>query len=361
MKKIALILLAFFVVNTTIAQEKGIKFETGTLAQAMKKVKSNKKGPQMIFLDCYTSWCGPCKMMARDVFTLPEVGEYFNSTFVNIKIDMEKGEGPELAKKYKVTGYPTFLILDGDGKEIARVVGGNYPKPFIKSVQYAIDPTKQPAYLKAQYEEKKTLETGLSYLEVIKKGTKEYNDLLTDIYFSIPDKDKFTPELIDMAFQSFKGVREPILIDLCMKKYVADKYLGSNIVTKRLKDYFALRLGGYCTEIKKSLSRDELMYASMVLGVLAPDPKDLSAHVGNLALLVEAKDKNGIIKYFRGPMGLVPNENKLIIDRVMASIAADPESTKEQKEAVKEYFRLGASTTKSLLESINKRYEEIKL
>lgn len=361
MKKIVFILLTLFVVGATTAQDKGVKFETGTLAQALKKAKNNKKGPKMVFLDCYTSWCGPCKMMAKDVFTLPEVGDYFNSTFVNIKLDMEKGEGPELAKKYKVTGYPTFLILDGDGKEIARVVGGNYPEPFMKSVRYALDPTKQPAYLKAKYEENKTLESGLNYLETMKPNSKEYPELLTDIYFSIPDKEKFSPKMIQLAFQSFKGLNEPILADLCMKKHLADRYLGSNIMTRKLKDYFTMRLTGYCTSVKKPFTREEIINASMILGVLAPDSKDLSAHVGNLALLVEANNRDAIIKYFRGPLGVVASENRLIIDRVMASIAADPESTKEQKAAVKEYFRLSASTTKTLLESINKRYEEIKL
>ena len=68
----------------------GIYWEKGTLMQALEKAK--KEGDKMVFLDCYASWCGPCKYMAGTVFTTKEAGDYFNKKFVNIKIDMEKGE-----------------------------------------------------------------------------------------------------------------------------------------------------------------------------------------------------------------------------------------------------------------------------
>ena len=48
----------------------------------------------MIFLDAYASWCGPCKMLQKNVFTKKAVGDFYNSKFINVKMDMEKGEGP---------------------------------------------------------------------------------------------------------------------------------------------------------------------------------------------------------------------------------------------------------------------------
>ena len=92
----------------------------------------------MIFMDCYTSWCGPCKGLAQNVFPQPKVGEFLNSNLVCCKYDMEKGEGIEIAKKYKVRAYPTFLILDGDGNELGRVVGGGKLEIFIEKVEKAI-------------------------------------------------------------------------------------------------------------------------------------------------------------------------------------------------------------------------------
>ena len=77
----------------------GISFQEMSWTDALAKANKNER---LIFVDCYTSWCGPCKKMAKDVFTNAEVGDYFNAHFLNLKIDMEKGEGPALAKKYQV-------------------------------------------------------------------------------------------------------------------------------------------------------------------------------------------------------------------------------------------------------------------
>lgn len=96
-----------------------------------KATKENK----MIFLDCYTSWCGPCKAMAANVFPAKEVGDYMNPRFVSIKIDMEKGEGPELNRKFQVSAYPTMIIFNSRGEEIGRIVGGGGAAQFIERVK----------------------------------------------------------------------------------------------------------------------------------------------------------------------------------------------------------------------------------
>ena len=62
-------------------------------------------------------------MLARDVFPRPEVGKVFNARFVNLKLDMEKGEGPEVAKRYSISAYPTLLVLNPDGTVAGKVVG----------------------------------------------------------------------------------------------------------------------------------------------------------------------------------------------------------------------------------------------
>lgn len=75
----------------------GLNFLHGlTWAEAVTKAKSENK---LIFIDFYTQWCGPCMNMAQTVFSLPEVGYYYNNTFINLKIDAEDGEGITLAKK----------------------------------------------------------------------------------------------------------------------------------------------------------------------------------------------------------------------------------------------------------------------
>ncbi len=71
------------------AQE-GIRFEEGSFSTILKKAKDLKKP---VFIDVYTSWCGPCKRMAKEIFPKKEVGEKFNASFINYALDAEKGKG----------------------------------------------------------------------------------------------------------------------------------------------------------------------------------------------------------------------------------------------------------------------------
>lgn len=102
-------------------QESGIRFRKVPLADAMKEAMENE---QLIFIDAYTSWCGPCKRMAATSFKNQEVGEVFNEQFINLKIDVElDADGPEIARLYKVKAYPTLLVIDGKGKLVKSVIG----------------------------------------------------------------------------------------------------------------------------------------------------------------------------------------------------------------------------------------------
>ena len=79
---------------------------------------------KMIFIDCYTVWCGPCKWMSANTFKDPSVAALFNDKFINLKVEMEKdADGKELAMKYEVRAYPTLLIIDSKGKLIRKIVG----------------------------------------------------------------------------------------------------------------------------------------------------------------------------------------------------------------------------------------------
>jgi thioredoxin 1 len=108
--------------------DKGIVFTQGTFAQILKKAKAENK---IIFFDAYTTWCGPCKMLQKNVFTRADVGEVFNKNFINIKVDMESGEGPKLAEKYPLEGYPTLFFIDGNGKVVKEVIGYQNPETLI--------------------------------------------------------------------------------------------------------------------------------------------------------------------------------------------------------------------------------------
>ena len=62
-------------------------------------------------------------MLKKRTFSDKEVGDYFNTNFINIAIDGETKEGRDLINNYQVNGYPTLLILNKEGKQLTKQVG----------------------------------------------------------------------------------------------------------------------------------------------------------------------------------------------------------------------------------------------
>lgn len=81
---------------------------------------------QLVFVDMYTDWCLPCKMMDKDVFSDRKMGDFLTDSFVCYKVNAEKGNGPDLAMIYEISVYPTLLWLDSKGKVVLRKEGGTY-------------------------------------------------------------------------------------------------------------------------------------------------------------------------------------------------------------------------------------------
>lgn len=110
----------------------GIHFMEGDWNKALEQAKIQHK---RIFLDAYASWCGPCKKLKRTTFADKTVGNYFNEQFINIAIDMEKGEGAEISRQLGVRSYPTLFLLDQDGKVLAKSIGFVEPDELIEFVK----------------------------------------------------------------------------------------------------------------------------------------------------------------------------------------------------------------------------------
>lgn len=146
MKKIISGFLLFSAI-TAFAQE-AIKFEELPFKDLIAKAKKEKK---IVFLDAYASWCGPCKMMERNVFTQKSVGDYFNANFVNARFDMEKGEGRDIAAKYGVRSYPTYLFLNGDGELVSQNFGYMEESMFLTMAQDVNSPNNKKGSMKERF------------------------------------------------------------------------------------------------------------------------------------------------------------------------------------------------------------------
>jgi tetratricopeptide (TPR) repeat protein len=92
-----------------------------------------KKENKHVFIDFFATWCSPCKAMDKTTFMDPKVGEFLNAN-IPVSYDAEKGVGEELAAKYRIAHYPTFVMIGPDGQEIDRFVGYLEPEAFLDTM-----------------------------------------------------------------------------------------------------------------------------------------------------------------------------------------------------------------------------------
>ncbi len=234
MKKIIFILiLTCLFCGTTQSQNRSIRFQQGdwnTLTQQAKK--ENK----LIFLDCYTSWCGPCKMLAKIVFTNDTVADFYNKHFICAQMDMEKGEGPELAKKYHVRAYPTLLYIDKEGKLVHTVVGFQKPAKLIAEGNIAMNGTETVAAYQQRYEQGERNEAFIR--KFIDKLTESYQPALqdkvaTEFINTFNDTQFYSRDCWNIIIRNINNPMSPII-----KKMFANRNRFYQIVAKDSVDMF---------------------------------------------------------------------------------------------------------------------------
>lgn len=183
---------------------KGVKFEEGTFAEALALAKKENK---LVFMDCYTAWCGPCKILAKKIFPIKEIGDFFNAHFVNIQMDMEKGEGKELAKRYDVKAYPTLLIVDADGNLVHRVTGVRPPQQLLEQMERGLSEETAYAPVKAKYDAgdrspRVVTEYLLNMFAAGDMSEAQMNQAAKDYFASLSDEEKLSGEMI-VFFENF--------------------------------------------------------------------------------------------------------------------------------------------------------------
>src|SRR5256714_5508179 len=121
MKKILAFSTAAFLFISSSISDAEVHFKDVAFAEALKQAKKEKK---IIMIDYYTDWCGWCKRLDRDTYSSEEIGKYADGKIISMKLNAEdKAEGTTLAQKSNITGFPTIIFYNADGKEIHRVVG----------------------------------------------------------------------------------------------------------------------------------------------------------------------------------------------------------------------------------------------
>jgi thioredoxin-related protein len=225
--------------------------------QVLKKAKKEKK---YIFVDCFATWCGPCKKMDQDVYANDSVGSLLNAKYISVKVQMDSTKvdneytrswyktAKEMGSTYRVAAFPTFLFFSPDGKIVYKDFGYKIPNKFMQVAQDALTPSKQYYALLRAYKKGKKDFVNMPYLITMSKqlnDTTNYRSLLTDYYSYLQslDKDKlYTKENIEFIastitrssqapFSMFYPDGSPV--DIVMKK---EGYARNVVVQVILKE-----------------------------------------------------------------------------------------------------------------------------
>lgn len=193
MKRYFVFYLLLFVSFVNFAQT-GVRFESLSLDEAFAKAQKENK---LVFLDCYTSWCGPCKEMSDKEFPKQEAGEYFTPRFICIKSDIEKGAGKEIAKRFNVTTVPTFLILKSNGEVLHTIVGASPMLTFIDKIRTALGEETVLSALDKEYARGKMKKQQLLVYAKALAGERRFEEaekVCKELSEKLSKKEKFSKE-----------------------------------------------------------------------------------------------------------------------------------------------------------------------
>lgn len=230
MKKLAL--LVFLIPVGLVAQ---IKFE----ASWDEAVSQARMSGKLIFLNAYTEWCEPCKEMEEYTFTDLEVANFYNSKFINVRLDMEDYPGVELSEKYSVAVFPSFLFINGNGELVHRGCGGVDANQFLALAEEALTDSLTLKAMEERYEAgDQSTDFMLVYLELLEESCLDAERFAAGYLKKVELKDltEETPWEVFAAYQWDIYSRE--FQYLLKNKELYEENLGQKIVNAKLYDTF---------------------------------------------------------------------------------------------------------------------------
>lgn len=306
----------------------GIQFSGLSFNDALKKAKEDDK---LIFMDCYTSWCGPCKMMSEQVFTQKSIGEYFNERFVNLKVDMEKGEGPELQKKYGVKAYPTLLFLDKEGRIVYKILGGSDARGFMEKVE-RISPATCYYQLKEKYEagDRSTEFMPDYFLTMIDAGEMDNHQGNIRNYLNLlKDEEKFSSSTWKLYENFVTDYKMPEFKFICENRKRFAGQVGEEKVNKKIESILFPGVIGY---LKNTTTKEELEEMT-ILTEMAALPQQFSlVYLNKVVKLYETKDLGKVMDYYENTVsGITDAHTKLNLDVLLNTLMAGVTGTEKER------------------------------
>jgi len=264
MNKNVLISTLFFIsTNLVYAQpDTGVHFVQGfNWNQVKEKAKAENK---FIFIDCYASWCGPCKAMDKETYPLKKAGDFMNERFISFKAQMDTSKKDDeqvkefyadahfLMHEYAINEFPTLLFFSPEGKVVHKAVGFKDEQGLIDDSRDAMNPDKQ-YFTQIEKFKENILDTG--YMKELARktslfGDKNFAHIIANRYIDILTEDQiyqhdniwfmveFTTSTKDRGFAVFRDHQDRIFkADSTIGKAGSKAFVENIIYKEEMKPY----------------------------------------------------------------------------------------------------------------------------
>ena len=239
-----------------------VEFTEGAWADILAKAQEEEK---LIFLDAYTDWCVPCKKMDKEVFTQEAVSDVFNEQFINVKINMEKGEGVELAKRYNILAYPSLMFIAADGSMVHRIAGYQDAKQIVDQAKVALDPNKRLSGLQARFDEGERDPEFLQTLTKLKfKAVDGNHHEVAEAFMEVMGEDMKKSKNMNFLFKHVTDTDSKLFDFLLDNRDRFAEMYGAQKVTKKIQDLIFSKVED--TKDESSLEQVDKLYARVYPG-----------------------------------------------------------------------------------------------
>lgn len=226
------ILFLIFLLASIGINGQGIEFFEGTWEEALQKAQEEDK---IIFVDAYATWCGPCKRMAKFVFTDSEVGAFYNKTYISLKIDMEKPKGRAFGEDFPVSAYPTLFYINEKGELLKRVVGGQNIDQFLALGKEIAESYDWSADLAIEYENgNRDYDLILKYIKALNNANKSSLKVAND--YLRKNKELSKEQRALLLYEAMVTADSRIFTLFIRDRATIESLVGKEKVEKKIED-----------------------------------------------------------------------------------------------------------------------------
>jgi thioredoxin-related protein len=241
-----LLLPLLSIAQDKIAQDNGVHFDhesSWTTVQARAKAEN-----KYIFMDCFTTWCGPCRFMSTTIFPMEVVGTWFNPKFISVKVQLDTtakdddhtkswyADAHALMTQYSVQAFPTYLVFTPDGQVLHRTVGSNPdPNLFINGISKAFDTS---AAFYPQLAEYRSGRRDTSFLRKLTEACDDAYDMkdgreIADTYFTTVS-DPYTPKTLNLLISFTASTSDKGFTIFSEHADKVDQVMGKGVAEERI-------------------------------------------------------------------------------------------------------------------------------